>query len=330
VRLKLDQHDDRDRDDDRRRDPVLEQSDRYAQSAGYGQTDQRHERAEEDQHAEGSRERHAQNEQDDHHRDAVEQRDQHLPTHVAAERAPAGPTGDVNPSVSSLREQSHDPFPDLVAVAQQEERRQQDQQQRAEGLDDRAHRLDGTAHQLALMLLDRLRDVVGGLVEVRRLQVQRAVAQPVASLVDEVGDLVGHLGRVRADLPGHEPADSGEHGESDEQSEQRRYRPRAGDAAQLHFQRMQHRGEEQREHERERDELDPVEGLEEDPQRGADHEQAPAPRRRDPYRPRNRFDRTVGIGVRPRLRARIWIAHTRPRFARWRSLMPASPPRAGW
>ena len=95
---------------------------------------------EEDQHAQRGGKRNLQDQQHDRHRHAVEDGDQHLATHVAAEGPPADARGAVEPVLRAAGEQSQRPAPDGVAVAQQEERRQQHQQERAEELGDRPAR----------------------------------------------------------------------------------------------------------------------------------------------------------------------------------------------
>ena len=119
--------------------------------------------------------------------------------------------------------------------------------------------------------------VLRDLVEIGGLQVQRAGAQPVPGPRDQIGDLVAELAGVRVDLPGDERGDAGQHEQADQQRQPGRDRARAGQAAEQPFQRVQHGGEEQREHEGERDEFDAEEDLRHEVQDDADDQQAPRP-----------------------------------------------------
>ena len=124
-------------------------------------------------------------EQHDRDGDAVEHGDQDLAAHVAAEGPPPDTGRVVETFLRAAREQPHRPFPDGVAVAQQEERGQQHQQQRTEELGHRAHRVDRAADQRALVGLDGVGEVLRDLVEIGGLQVQRAGAQPTPCLRDQ-------------------------------------------------------------------------------------------------------------------------------------------------
>ena len=177
--------------------PDRDECDEDGDGAGDERTDQRHEGAEEDQHTDRADERHAEDRGTDHDADRVGAGDEHRGPHELGQRPPGHPTRRVGPEPAGAREQAHHPGPDEVAVGEEEVRREQHDEDAGDDVPDRRTDLADLADRVVAVARDLLLGLVERLAELLVGEVQRTVAQPVADLVDAVGDLLGEVADAR-------------------------------------------------------------------------------------------------------------------------------------
>ena len=165
-------------------------------------------------------------------------------------------------------------------------------------------------------------------VQVGVTYVERTVAQPVLDLDPDVVDLVAEFGRVRRDLVVDEPADQAEHHHASEQHDRAAQRLLAELCPQAALERVQYGGEEDAEHEGERDQADPFQHAQQDVTAQGDDEQAARPFRGDPNRPGDRLGGRAGHRDRGHVRLRQHDGGFDVGGSRPRPVSVAAPPEA--
>ena len=123
---------------------------------GDHRTDERDERAEEDQRRQRQRQRDAHDRQAGADADRVDERHQERRPHVADQRVEAGPARVAHPLPDVLREDLRDEREDVAAAVQQEDQREEHQQRAGDDLGHGARRRQRAAGQLRLVVLQRL------------------------------------------------------------------------------------------------------------------------------------------------------------------------------
>src|SRR5690349_3159161 len=132
--------------------------------------------------------------------DRVDERDRDRRVDVADQRPPGPLARAGDPLPAAPREEPDQPGPDLPAVLDEEDRREQRQQQAGDDLAGRAGRPERAAGQPGPVLRQRVAGALDVVVELLLGQPERAVDQPVLDLVDPTVDLGGEVAETVAEL----------------------------------------------------------------------------------------------------------------------------------
>ena len=118
--------------------PLVDQGDQDRDGPGHGGADHRHERAQEDQHADGEHERHPEDGRHQGDADGIDQRHDDGRTDELGQRDPGHPAGAVDAGPRRPGSQPDGPRPDPLAVGEEEVRREQHDEEAREDVGDRA------------------------------------------------------------------------------------------------------------------------------------------------------------------------------------------------
>ena len=170
----------------------------------------RHERREEHHHDDRDDERHPQDQRAEAHTGGVDRGHRELGAGVGTQARPAVAEGGVEMLAACRRHPADEEHPQLLALVQEEQQRNQAQEDARDGLHSGVPDLDRARGQHVRVL----REPTAGLVQ-RRLEavsgdVEGAFLEPVDAPVEAGGDLVPHHGDPAGELGGDQ-SDRGEH-----------------------------------------------------------------------------------------------------------------------
>ncbi len=212
---------------DQRDHPALvDQRDQHRDRAGDAGADDRDERAEEHQRGQRERERHVAGHQGDADADRVDERHQHGGPDVGAQRRPGRSPGVGELPAGVHREQPDQEPPDLAAVPQEEERREEHQHRAGHHLGQGRRGGDAGRGQRRRVPLIQFWRRVDGRVDLRVRQVQRPGPRPVLDLPDALAGVVGQLRHALDELVDHQGQRAHHRGEPADQHQERGQRPR--------------------------------------------------------------------------------------------------------
>src|SRR4051812_5156169 len=224
VRLHLLHEDDRPEHDQRDDRAMADERDEDGDDPGDEGADDRHERPEEHEDADRHGERHAQDRRGRTDTDRVDRRDDHSRTHVGGESGPGVHGRAVDPRPGPAGEEPDDEAPDLVARREEEEGAEQGDEEAAGDVGGGGGDPQRAGDQTAAVRADALLRLVDEAVDLVGRDVQRAVRQHVAQVVQALRRLLLQAGEARRHLLPDEADEARDHEQDDQDGQDRRER----------------------------------------------------------------------------------------------------------